>query len=268
MKSILSAIKIIIASNMNHLIFMNKIILPISISLNIIFFFVTFILTYKKGGISYLTKKIFNTFNNKQDTFNIYNPPGYIHKKSQYEFLPKLSNCIIFLGDSITDEGEWSELLRSSNINSNVLNRGISGDTTDRILQRIDVIIETQPKQIFLMVGINDLAMMNKSVNKVVDKYKQILIKFKNVIPDTQVFIQSVLPVNQNIYLYWEDNQKIVNLNSKLTGLAAEFNYQYIDIHSYFIDAEKQLDAKYTADGLHLNGKAYLLWAEIIKQYL
>lgn len=172
------------------------------------------------------------------------------------------------MGDSITDEGEWSELLGKSHINHNVLNRGISGDTTDRILQRIDVVIETQPKQIFLMVGINDLAMINKSVGKVIDKYKQILLKFKNAIPDTQVFIQSVLPVNQNIYLYWEDNQKIVNLNSKLKDLATEFDYEYIDIHSYFIDAEKQLDAKYTADGLHLNGKAYLLWAEIIKQYL
>ncbi|NJL65056.1 MAG: G-D-S-L family lipolytic protein [Methylacidiphilales bacterium] len=247
---------------------MKTIILFISVSLNIIFLFVTFILIYKKGGFSYLAKKLFNIFNNKQDIFNIYSPPGYIHKKSQYELLPKLNNCIIFLGDSITDEGEWSELLGKSHINHNVLNRGISGDTTDRILQRIDVVIETQPKQIFLMVGINDLAMINKSVGKVIDKYKQILLKFKNAIPDTQVFIQSVLPVNQNIYLYWEDNQKIVNLNSKLKDLATEFDYEYIDIHSYFIDAEKQLDAKYTADGLHLNGKAYLLWAEIIKQYL
>ncbi|PAX52292.1 G-D-S-L family lipolytic protein [Brunnivagina elsteri CCALA 953] len=243
-------------------------ILFISVSLNILFLCLTFIFIYKKGGISYLTKKILNTFNNKQDVFNIYNPPGYIHKKSQYELLPKLSNAIIFLGDSITDEGEWSELLGNSNITFNVLNRGISGDTTDRILYRVDTIIATQPKQIFLMVGINDLAMINKSVEEVIDKYKQILLKFKNAIPETQVFIQSVLPVNQNIYLYWEDNQKIVNLNSKLKGLSAEFNYRYIDIYSCLIDAEKQLDAKYTADGLHLNGKAYLLWAEIIKPYL
>jgi lysophospholipase L1-like esterase len=247
---------------------MDKIALFVSMILNTLFLSFTFILIYKKGGISYLAKKTLNIFNNKQDIFNIYNPPGYIHKKSQYELLPKLSNCIIFLGDSITDEGEWSELLGDSNIKFNVLNRGISGDTTDRILHRIDTIIEAQPKQIFLMVGINDLVMINKSVKEIIDKYQQILIKFQSVIPETQVFIQSVLPVNENIYLYWEDDQKIVNLNSKLKGLAAEFDYQYIDIHSYLIDAEKQLDAKYTADGLHLNGKAYLLWAEIIKQYL
>jgi lysophospholipase L1-like esterase len=246
---------------------MNSFIL-ISVAFNILFLFLSLIFIYKKGGIFYLTKKIFNLFNYKQDAFNIYNPPGYIHKKSQYEILPKLNNCIIFLGDSITDEGEWGELLGDSNITYNILNRGISGDTTDRILQRIDAIIETQPKQIFLMVGINDLAMINKSVEKTVESYKQILVKFKNEIPEVQVFIQSVLPVNKNIYLYWEDNQKIVNLNSKLKNLAAEFNYQYIDIHSYTIDTEKQLDAKYTSDGLHLNGKAYLLWAEIIKQYL
>jgi lysophospholipase L1-like esterase len=246
---------------------MNSILL-ISVAFNILFLFVTSISIYKKGGFSYLSKKILNTFSNKKDIFNIYNPPGYIHKKSQYELLPKLSNCIIFLGDSITDEGEWSELLGDSNITFNVINRGISGDTTDRILHRIDAIIEAQPKQIFLMIGINDLVMINKSVEEIIDTYKQILIKFQSSISATQVFIQSVLPVNQNIYLYWEDNQKIVNLNSKLKGLAAEFDHQYIDIHSYLIDTEKQLDAKYTADGLHLNGKAYLLWAEIIKQYL
>jgi lysophospholipase L1-like esterase len=47
------------------------------------------------------------------------------------------------LGDSITDEGEWTELL-----GFNVKNRGISGDTIERILHRLDTILESKPKQI------------------------------------------------------------------------------------------------------------------------
>ncbi|MEA5572039.1 GDSL-type esterase/lipase family protein [Calothrix sp. UHCC 0171] len=245
---------------------MSEIILLISVGLNIIFFCVTFIFIQKKGGFYYFNKKIFNTFRNQSEIFNIYNPPNYIHKKSQYELLPKPNNCIIFLGDSITDEGEWSELLLSSHIKSNILNRGISGDTTERILGRIDTIIAAQPQQIYLMVGINDFVMIHKSVGATINTYRQILTKIQNSIPTTQVFIQSILPVNNHISLYWEDNQKIVNLNSQLQELAAEFKYEYIDIHSCLTDSELQLDATYTSDGLHLNGKAYLIWSEIIKR--
>ena len=63
--------------------------------------------------------------------------PYYLHKKSQFEMLAQNDKYkIVMLGDSITDEGQWDELLN----NSKVQNRGISGDTTDGVLDRLDSI--------------------------------------------------------------------------------------------------------------------------------
>ncbi|MBW4603038.1 MAG: G-D-S-L family lipolytic protein [Calothrix sp. FI2-JRJ7] len=235
-----------------------KIIILISISLNLLVFILACFLTIKNGGIDYWRQKLSNI--NISNISDVHNPPYYIHKTSQFELLPIKVNTIIFLGDSITDEGEWTELLE----NPNIQNRGISGDTTERILRRLDTIIKNHPKQIFLMVGINDLHMLKKSVEATVEGYKKILNQFQEKLPNTQVYIQSVLPVNNNIYLYWTDNQKVIDLNRELQRLAARYNYKYIDIHSHLVDTQQQLGADFTSDGLHLNGKAYLRWRELL----
>jgi lysophospholipase L1-like esterase len=53
-----------------------------------------------------------------------------------------------------------------------------------------------------------------------------------------------------------------------LQELATEFNYQYIDVFSHLADSENQLDVKYTTDGVHLNGKAYLIWKQAVEKYV
>lgn len=219
------------------------------------------LLIRQKGGLSYLFHKIKNIFQENQSKHFDY-PPYYLHKKSQFEKLPTSESDIIMLGDSITDEGEWTELL-----GLNVKNRGISGDTTKRILHRLDIILESKPKQVFLMIGINDLINDGKSVTATLEEYKKILRQFQEKTPNTKIYVQSVLPVN-NKYLYWQDNKNILKLNSGLKELAKEFNYEYIDIFYLLSDSENQLDTKYTVDGLHLNGQAYLIWKAVMEKYM
>ncbi|MBF2017622.1 MAG: G-D-S-L family lipolytic protein [Rivularia sp. T60_A2020_040] len=240
-----------------------NLLLLISVSLNIFFLLFAILSILRKGGIFYIKSKISNLRSkseNKVWNINAY----YKHKKSQFEILPKSNDSIVFLGDSLTDEGEWFELLG----NPQIKNRGISGDTTGRILNRLDTIINIKPKQIFLMVGINDFANENKSIIELLSGYQEILSELQTHTPDTQVFIQSVLPVNNDITLFWQNNEIIVKFNLKLQQLAKEFSYQYIDIYSHLVDANNQLDAQYTIDGVHLNGKAYLIWKEVISKYV
>ncbi|WP_414623048.1 GDSL-type esterase/lipase family protein [Calothrix sp. CCY 0018] len=242
---------------------LNNLLLLISTSLNFIFLLLVVLVIFKKGGINYLKSKVLTMGKiNIQSDLNINS--YYKHKKSQFEILPKSNDSILFLGDSLTDEGEWVELLG----NTNIVNRGISGDTTRRILNRLDVIIQTKPKQIFLMVGINDFVNEKKSIEEVLGKYKMILEELQKQIPHTEVFIQSVLPVNNNLTYFLQDNENVIKFNLKLQALAKEFHYQYIDVFSYLADSENQLDVKYTTDGVHLNGKAYLIWKEAVEKYV
>lgn len=241
----------------------NSLLLLISISLNVLVLLFTLSITFRNGGIYYIKSKLL-TMGKKNIQTDLNINSYYKHKKSQFEILTKSNDSIVFLGDSITDEGEWVELLE----NKNILNRGISGDTTRRILNRLDAIIQTRPTQIFLMVGINDFVNEKKSIEEVLSKYKIILEEFQNQIPQTEVFIQSVLPVNNNLTYFLENNQKVIKFNLKLQELATEFNYQYIDVFSKLADSEDQLDVKYTTDGVHLNGKAYVIWKEAVEKYV
>ena len=52
------------------------------------------------------------------------------------------------------------------------------------------------------------------------------------------------------VYIYWE----------KAT---------YIDLYSHFVDEKTgKMNIEYTNDGLHLLGKGYLKWVDIVKPYI
>ena len=238
-----------------------KFILFVSVSINILFVLLISLITIRKGGIEFINSQ-FQKY--QPNASEIVHTPYYTHKKSQYEKLPTSESDIVFLGDSITDEGEWIELLK----NPKIINRGISGDTTNRILERLETIVNGKPNQIFLMVGINDFINESRSSDYILEKYKDILSIIRAKSPNTKVIVQSVLPVNNQILRYWYSNQNIISFNSQLEELAQEFNYQYVNVFPKLSDSQNQLDTKYTTDGLHLNGDAYLVWRDTIKQYV
>lgn len=190
----------------------------------------------------------------------------YYQKKSLFENLPDTNNEIIFLGNSITDGCDWSELFR----NSNIKNRGISGDITDGILFRLDEVVRSNPNQIFIMIGVNDLS-QNKSPDFVLTNYSKILLAIKEASPKTQVFVQSILPVNDGFGKFENHTNKgaeIKQVNKQLASLARNFNYSYIDLTDAFSDKDGKLIKEYTNDGLHLTAAGYLAWKDEIKRFL
>lgn len=76
--------------------------------------------------------------------------PYYQHKKQRFEYY-KTKADIVMVGDSITDGSEWHEMFPQLNI----VNRGISGDTTVGVLNRLEGITQTQAKKAFIMIGVN-----------------------------------------------------------------------------------------------------------------
>ena len=85
------------------------------------------------------------------------NPIIWQSKTQQFELLDQwdLQEKIVYLGDSISDWGEISEALRFQE--GLVLNRGISGDTTVGILNRLDSSFPSNVIVCVLLIGYNDL---------------------------------------------------------------------------------------------------------------
>ncbi|MEW6494860.1 MAG: GDSL-type esterase/lipase family protein [Cyanobacteriota bacterium] len=235
----------------------NKVAFLISISLNLLILGLGTFWVASKGGIPYIIRTVSYLLNPESiDNNSFY----VVDKKSLFETLPKSGTDIVFVGDSLTDFGEWQEFFR----NVSIKNRGLAGDTTDGILSRIDNIVESKPKKIFIMIGINEF-LQNESVDEIANSYNLVLEKIKEKSPQTQVFIQSVLPLNKN-FADPGINNKVIELNAKLKDLSQKNSYQYIDLFPSFLGSNNQLDEQYTTDGLHLNGKGYLLWKTMIEK--
>lgn len=186
----------------------------------------------------------------------------YHQRQSLFENLPARDKEIWFIGNSITDGGEWTELFNDVNIK----NRGISGDGVMGILNRLDGLIGANPTKVFLMIGVNDLA-RGSSVDSVYAAISRIITRINNELPATKIFLQSVLPVN-NTYTQFpghvQKQKEILSLNKKLKNGADERSYRYIDLYNSFTDSAGNLSARYTNDGLHLTGEAYLLWKHLV----
>lgn len=236
----------------------------ISILLNITGIILITAVVVKRGGVSYVVNKIVNKHQN--DNFDILKYPYYMDKNSLFDILKPKENSIMFVGDSITDNCEWHELLQEYPYL--VLNRGIASDNTIGLKKRISNIISARPSKVFIMIGINDLQ-HGRSVEDTINNIDDIVSELKNNLPESKIYLQSVLPINTNICRIENlpDNSQIIELNKKISSVANQYNVGYIDLYSKMA-VNDQLDTTFTNDGLHLNGKAYLVWKEAIVQYI
>lgn len=192
------------------------------------------------------------------------------HYRERYELFKKeaiVQEKIIFLGNSITEGGNWKKLLKDSS----VINRGISGDITFGVLNRFEEVLNRKPAKLFLMIGVNDLA-KNIPEEVVIQNIFSLASQVKRRSPKTKLYIQSILPTNPAIqhpdYLnaHFNKDDHIQVVNGQLRKFAARLNYTFVDLYSSFLDKESHLDAKYTDDGLHLNWAGYMHWVETLKE--
>ncbi len=187
----------------------------------------------------------------------------YYHRKEHFETLPDTEGEIIFLGNSITDGAEWFELFDG---NPNVKNRGIGGDDTDGVLERLDEVLSSEPAKVFLLIGTNDIS-YGKTVDHVVENHKLIIQRIKEASPETEIYIQSVLPVQESIHPT-RPVSSIHDINSQLKEISESEGITYINLFDLFADESGMLDMKYSIDGLHLNAEGYLKWVEAVQKYV
>ncbi|MBF4604136.1 lysophospholipase L1-like esterase [Curtobacterium sp. PhB172] len=153
---------------------------------------------------------------------------------------------VLFLGDSITAQGSWDSWLPDEQ----TLNQGISGDTTDGVLARLDAVIAEQPEVIVLLIGTNDFGNHRASAEHVVRNVETILVTLRRELPGVRLLLVSVLPRQA------EYTTKIEEANRHLRQFVATCHAQYLDAWPALADGD-HLDDRFTDDGLHLTDEGY-----------
>lgn len=182
----------------------------------------------------------------------------FYHKKSFFKQHGNHPYDVVLIGDSLTDDADWQDLFPSLRL----ANRGIDGDRSDGVLNRLEGIYSTSAPKAFIMIGINDFS-LGRDVDYVFDNYKNIVNKL--VEQEMKVYIQStILAGKQRKGL----NKNIKLLNERLQVLAKQTeSITYIDLN-VGLTSDSLLKSRYTRDGVHLNGEGYAVWKELIKPYI
>ena len=178
---------------------------------------------------------------------------------------------IVFIGDSITDGCALNDYYK--NLPLAVYNRGIGGDTTSGVLERLKLsLFDIKPSKIVMLIGINDI---NGSISneKILSNYREILSEISENLPDAEVICVSVLPVNLDLESYTlinvkKSNDAILDINLKIKSLALEFGYHFADLHNDFTDENGLLRKELSPDGIHLNADGYKLYSSKINPLL
>jgi lysophospholipase L1-like esterase len=205
----------------------------------------------------------------------------YDARRSEHDAQPPAPGAVVFVGNSITEQGWWSVLFRAKNI----VNRGIGGDNTYGILDRLPDILAGGPSKLFIMAGINDLY-AGRDAETIAANIARMVEMARQSAPKCKVYIQSVLPVNLAKLAYpgYEKNDEVARLNNMLrrmceqtgatgvagatgaTGAAGATGATWIDLTPVMTDAGGQLKAEFTKDGIHLHPEGYVAWTDHIKK--
>lgn len=180
-------------------------------------------------------------------------------KMENFELLNKSAkhNQVVFIGDSIIELYPTYELFANNSLI--FYNRGISGDTSDKMLERLDKnCLNINPMTVMILIGTNDIqkeidhSVILKNIEESILKCKQNGVR--------EIIISGLYPVNKPInsgMVGRRTNKEIVTLNAKIQKLTNDKAVTYFDAYSILKDSEGNFTKEYTYDGLHPNAKGY-----------
>src|ERR1700761_6967756 len=147
------------------------------------YFFLLLLLPLYAGAQSVTNQRVYDTIP--------FIPEHTPQRLAQFAKEPIVTGRIIFLGNSITEMGNW----KKATGDTTVINRGIGGDITYGVLKRLKDITDRQPSKVFLLIGINDIG---KDIPDAViaDNILKIVKEIHTKCPQTQVYVESILPLN------------------------------------------------------------------------
>ncbi|WP_343521818.1 GDSL-type esterase/lipase family protein [Pedobacter sp.] len=192
-----------------------------------------------------------------------YRPGKYVELVAKFKADPKSKKDFVFLGNSITAGTDWAKLLELPQAK----NRGISGDITFGVLERLQDVIDGKPAKIFILIGINDIS-RNIPDSVILGNYKTMISRIRKGSKNTHIYFNTLLPVNsafEKFKKHYGKDAHILWLNNEIRKFTAK-NVTVIDLYPNFIDQNKQLRAELTKDGLHLLPEGYQVWADFLKK--
>jgi len=167
----------------------------------------------------------------------------------------------VFLGDSLTAGHDWARAFPPA------VNLGLDGDTCGGVWARLDEVVELNPAEIFLQIGINDF-LRGAPPEEILAGHFRIWDELAARLPGARLRVVSLLPYLEVLLPDLPPNLELVLLNAALAEEAGRRGLVFLDIFGDLADEDLQLRPDHTIDGLHLSPRGYEIWAGRLKPLL
>jgi lysophospholipase L1-like esterase len=167
---------------------------------------------------------------------------------------------ILLLGHSLIEFGDWGRLLPGHT----AVNLGRAGETTSGLLGRLDRAVRDNPDAdaVAVMSGTNDLLAGDDAF---LHEYRSVARRLRRAYPRAPILLHGLLPISAD----WIEPGAIAAANEGIARIGAETGVSYIDLTGRFVDRAGRLRTElYDADGVHLSGEGYRVWAAALEELL
>jgi len=197
-----------------------------------------------------------------------YIPEHYRERMAQFRKEPVEEDGTIFFGNSLIEYGDWKKLLRDPG----VVNRGIAGDNTFGMLERLDEVIARKPKVVVIEGGVNDIA-QGVPPGTILANILVMMGRVRQTCPGVKIFVMSALPAHPDSKKDYPElagkNGVIAELDLALQREVGERGGVYVNLRAAVMDDHGNLQPRFAAaDGLHLNAAGYAIWVGLISKVL
>ena len=196
------------------------------------------------------------------------NPDKQLNPNDLY---PIDGDDIVLVGNQLIGGPEWHELFDNANVKS----RNSWTDVVDGLPALAKTVAKKAPKQIVLLPSYNGKNLEKGhnlsgkfEADSIVAYTEQAIKNIKETSPNTEIVLQSLIPVNSTYEKYADFKgtaKKAKAANKKLQKLAKKYKIHWVDVYTTMVDEKGDLKAEYTNDGFKLMGKGYSAWAEALK---
>ena len=173
----------------------------------------------------------------------------------------RLANLKIFLGDSLTEGHNWARDFPPA------VNLGIGGDTCGGVWARLGEVVDLNPAEIFLQIGINDF-LRGAPPDEILAGHLRIWDELAERLPASRLRVVSMLPYLEAALPGLPPNLELILLNAALAEEAGRRGLVFIDLFRDLADADNQLRLDCTSDGLHLAPPGYKIWSDKLREFL
>ena len=183
----------------------------------------------------------------------------------------------VFIGDSVTLKLSYYAASSGELGKATFLTRGSYGvnhAVTDSMLLSFqgremkveEAVKATGAKKVFIMLGMNDIALYG--IDKTVENWKTLISRIKSACPNVTIYVQSMTPIWTGGETGGLTNANMDEYNKKLETAVKAAGCQFIHVAPYMKDATGGLATLYCSDSfVHVTDEGSAAWIKVLKAY-